>query len=250
MKATIHYNGEHYNIDLSKPKDISIPLRGEASNVNAWGVDPPTIEPHSEGSFIGNVARGGSVNFNDISFNPHAHGTHTEGVGHITDEFYSINQSMNQFFFLAKVISVVPELRQDDWVISKHILKVALKDEEIGVLVIRTQPNDRAKLTKQYTDTNPPYFTEEAMHFLVDSGVQHLLVDLPSVDKEKDDGALQAHKIFWSFDGQLRKAATITELIYVPDAIEDGLYFLNLQMASFENDASPSRPVLYDIEKK
>jgi len=117
-------------------------------------------------------------------------------------------------------------------------------------LVIRTQPNDRAKLTKQYTDTNPPYFTEEAMHFLVDSGVQHLLVDLPSVDKEKDDGALRAHKIFWSFDGQLRKEATITEFIYIPDAIEDGLYFLNLQMASFENDASPSRPVLYEIEKK
>jgi hypothetical protein len=41
--------------------------------------------------------------------------------------------------------------------------------------------------------------------------------------------------------------ATITEFIYVPDAIEDGTYFLELQLAPFENDASPSRPVLYKV---
>jgi len=33
--------------------------------------------------------------------------------------------------------------------------------------------------------------------------------------------------------------------VYVPNSIEDGIYLLNLQIASFENDASPSKPVLY-----
>ncbi len=41
--------------------------------------------------------------------------------------------------------------------------------------------------------------------------------------------------------------ATITEMIYVSDEVEDGDYILNLQIASFENDASPSKPVLYKI---
>jgi hypothetical protein len=31
----------------------------------------------------------------------------------------------------------------------------------------------------------------------------------------------------------------------VPDDIVDGIYLLEIQMAPFENDASPSRPVLY-----
>ncbi|MGO3156445.1 MAG: cyclase family protein, partial [Mesonia sp.] len=30
--------------------------------------------------------------------------------------------------------------------------------------------------------------------------------------------------------------------------VEDGNYLLNLQIASFHNDASPSKPVLYKIE--
>ncbi|MEE2773198.1 MAG: cyclase family protein, partial [Bacteroidota bacterium] len=74
-----------------------------------------------------------------------------------------------------------------------------------------------------------------------------LLIDQPSVDKEKDDGKLLAHKAFWNFPKQTRYYATITELIYVPNKIEDGEYFLNLQPASFLNDAAPCKPVLYKI---
>ena len=34
---------------------------------------------------------------------------------------------------------------------------------------------------------------------------------------------------------------------YVENKILDGNYILNLQIASFENDASPSKPILYKI---
>lgn len=248
MKAEINHEGSKYSIDFSKPLDISIPLRGDAQNVNAWYLGHPRIEPHEEADFVGKVSLGSSVNFNDIWFNPHAHGTHTECVGHITEEFYSVNQHLNRFFFLAELVTVVPELQGDDWVISKHILEVVLPKKEIQALVIRTSPNDRDKLSRQYSNTNPPYLLEDAVDYILSKGVEHLLIDLPSVDKEKDDGALKAHKAFWNYHGQLRKQATITEFIYVPDAIEDGPYFLNLQMAPFENDASPSRPVLYEIQ--
>ncbi|MFX0555558.1 cyclase family protein [Maribacter sp. CXY002] len=248
MKTRVHHKRKEYQINLAKPLDISIPIHGGPSNVNAWYVKHPEIRPHVDGDFIGSVAEGASTNFNDIWFNPHAHGTHIECVGHITKEFYSINKNLNTFFFLAELVTIAPGKLNDDFVISKKQLQNAIKNQDLEALVIRTLPNTNAKLSRQYSHANPPYFLEEAMEFLVELGVKHLLVDLPSVDKEKDDGKLLAHKAFWNLNGDVRQDATITEFIYIPNTIGDGDYFLNLQVAPFENDASPSRPVLYKIK--
>ncbi len=225
-----------------------MPLRGDQTNVNAWYVSHPKIEPHKEGDFIGSVAAGASTNFNDISFNPHAHGTHTECVGHITKDFKSVNKALNSYFFLAELITLAPGKVRDDFVISKKQLQNAITNADAAALVIRTLPNTATKITRQYSNTNPPYLLEEAAMYLREKGITHLLIDLPSIDKEKDNGALLAHKAFWDFNGVIRNEATITEFIYVPNTIADGVYFLNLQVAPFENDASPSRPVLYKIE--
>ena len=235
-------------IDLSKPLDISIPMRGDASNVNAWYVEHPKIKPHTEGGFIGKVSEGASTNFNDIWFNPHAHGTHTECVGHITKEFYSVNKHLKTFFFFAELITVAPEKLGDDFVISKKQLQFALGNKKRDAVIIRTIPNTSEKLSMQYSHTNPPYLLEEAAVLLREKGVKHLLIDLPSVDKEKDNGELVCHNAFWNTAGKLRLDATITEFIFVPNPVKDGTYFLNIQIAPFENDASPSRPVLYTIE--
>ena len=80
---------------------------------------------------------------------------------------------------------------------------------------------------------------------LREMGVKHLLIDLPSVDKEKDNGKLLAHKAFWNFPENPRFEATITELVFVPNDVQDGSYLLNLMIAPFHNDATPSKPVLY-----
>ncbi len=248
MKTVIHYNNRKYEIDLSKPIDISIPLRASDDNVNAWYVEPPSIEPVVNGDWVGKVSEGASVNFNEIRFNPHGHGTHTECVGHITKEFKSVNKALKQFFFLAEVVTVAPEKHGDDYAISKKQLQYALGNKKRDALVIRTIPNMKEKLKQQYSHTNPPYLLEEAAVWLRERDVKHLLIDLPSVDKEKDDGLLLAHKAFWNLSGKVRKDATITELIFVPNSAPDGTYFLNLQIAPFENDASPSKPVLYKIE--
>jgi len=245
VKTSIELNKKTYQTDLSKPLDISIGLRGDEKNPVAWYLDAPKITPVKDGDFIGKVSDGASVNFNNIQFNPHAHGTHTECVGHISREFYSINQTLKTFFFYSKLISVEPEARGEDRVISEAILKEKIKPNEIEALIIRTLPNFRGKQTKKYSHTNWPYLSEEAAVFLRNSGVKHLLIDLPSVDKEKDGGKLLAHKAFWNYPKNTRFDATITELVYVPNSIEDGNYLLNLQIASFENDASPSKPVLY-----
>jgi kynurenine formamidase len=250
VKASIELRGKTYQTDFSKPLDISIGMRGDAKNPLAWYLGAPSISPVKDGDFIGKVSEGGSVNFNTIQFNPHAHGTHTECVGHISREFYSIHQQLKTFFFFSELISVIPEAIGEDQVISEAILKQKFQDKDTEALIIRTLPNFREKQTRKYSHTNWPYLSEAAAAYLRKSGVRHLLIDLPSVDKEKDGGKLLAHKAFWNYPKNTRFEASITELIYVPNAIEDGHYLLNLQFASFENDASPSKPVLYRIQEE
>ena len=248
MIATIQNNSKKYKIDLSKPLDISMPLYASKKNANAWYIGEPKIEPVDLDGWVGSVKQGADVNFNNIYFNPHAHGTHTECVGHITEEFISVNKCLKQFFFTAEVITVAPELKGEDQIISKEQLQYLLKQKKPEALVIRTMPNTKDKKSRQYSNTNWPYLSEEAALFICKKGIKHLLIDLPSVDKEKDEGHLLAHKAFWNVKGTIRKDATITEFIYVPNKVLDGTYILNLQIASFENDATPSKPVLYKIE--
>jgi len=243
-----------FQIDLSKPLDIAIPLSNTDTNPIAWYIDKPVIEPVRFGDWVGKVSEGSSTNFNNIFFNPHGHGTHTECLGHITKEFYSINQCLIQFFFTAELISIEPENLNGDLIITKHQIDKALNGKTPEAIIIRTLPNSESKKHKNYSKTNPPYLSEEAAEFIRDIGIQHLLIDLPSVDREEDEGKLVAHKAFWNvknvdeLNSDARLHCTITEMIFVSDAIKDGSYILNLQIASFENDASPSKPILYQIQ--
>jgi kynurenine formamidase len=246
----------NFEFDLSKPIDISISLTNTDENPIAWYLEKPIMEPVVFGDWIGKVSEGSSsTNFNNIYFNPHGHGTHTECLGHITKEFYSINQSLKQFFFLAELISVLPELQNEDLVITKNQIEKALNGASPEAIIIRTLPNNSEKLSKKYSNTNPPYLSEDAAIFIRESGIQHLLIDLPSVDKEHDQGKLLAHKAFWNvkdvanLNADARINSTITEMIFVNDAVKDGSYLLNLQIAPFENDASPSKPILFTIKK-
>ena len=143
MLATIQYNSRKLQVDFAQPLDISIPMRASKSNVNAWYIDEPTIEAVKFDDDIISVAEGAAVNFNTIQFNPHAHGTHTECVGHVTEEVHSINQNLKQFFFLAEVITVAPERMMDDTIISKAQLQFALGNKKRDAIVIRTSKYDR-----------------------------------------------------------------------------------------------------------
>jgi kynurenine formamidase len=250
MKAKI----QNFEIDLSKPIDISIPLSNTDANPIAWYIEKPTIEPVKFGNWIGKVSEGSSTNFNNIFFNPHGHGTHTECLGHITREFYSINQCLKQFFFTAELISIEPEDINGDKIITKEQIEKGLSGKTPDAIIIRTLPNLDSKKHKNYSKTNPPYLLEEAATFIRESGIKHLLIDLPSVDREEDEGRLLAHKAFWNvkdvnnLNEDARLDCTITEMIFVDDSVKDGSYILNLQMAPFENDASPCKPVLFKIE--
>jgi len=242
--------------DTAKGIDISLPLSPNKGAI-AWYCEPVKIWPVSGEGFIGKVSEGGSTNFNNIQLNPHGNGTHTENVGHISTEFYSINDSLTEFHFKANLISVTPKAfhnevwDKDDLIIDVDILKESLANcKSHDALVIRTLPNNVTKKVKNYSHTNPPYITEQAMGWLNNFGVKHLLIDLPSVDRENDNGELKAHKKFWNYPENPILDKTITELVFVDNHIKDGEYIINIQIISLENDASPSKPILYNIESK
>ncbi len=249
FKLHINNNINSFEADLSRPLDISLPIQNGSSNPTAWYCGPVEIRTVENEFFIGDVNRGGSVNFREICFNPHGHGTHTECVGHISREFYSVNECLKSFFFLAKVISIEPELTSegDHRILLEQVIAKAGDMAGVEALIVRTLPNEIAKCTRNYSNTNPPYFEHAVGEWLRIQGVKHWLTDLPSVDKEKDNGELAAHHAFWNYPQNPVTDATITELIFVPDYVYDGLYLLNLQIASFHNDATPSKPVLYPV---
>ena len=245
-----------------KGLDISIPLSNDPKSVVAWYCEPMTIEPVVTENFIGEVKQGGSVNFRNIKLNLHGNGTHTECVGHISKEDFTINQCLKEFHFNALLISVRPkkiqnhEFKSEDFIIDRELILDAIKNISLDqnfkplALVIRTLENSDEKKYLNYSNTNPTYFTKDSIEYLNEIGIEHLLVDLPSIDREEDGGSLIAHHTFWNYPQNPLLHKTITELVFVPNEIADGIYFLNIQITSLESDASPSKIVLYEIQNE
>lgn len=257
MNITLFHKGRSLKVNLKNSIDLSLAIG--TPGPRAWYVPNPTIEPVVAQNFIGSVKEGSSVNFFNISFNPHGHGTHTECLGHVTAEKQNLDDSLKEYFFLSTLISVTPAIAREndeegtqagDLIINAAVLEAACGGVTEEALIIRTLPNSTGKKTIDYSNTNPPYLTLSAAQWLVEKGVQHLLLDLPSVDRENDEGRLSVHKLFWGLPEAKQSGKTITEMIFVPDAVEDGMYFLNLQVASFLNDAAPSRPVIFAVKRE
>jgi arylformamidase len=250
MIIQLQFDKRNFQADLSQPLDISLPIRqGHQVNPTCYWAEDVKFETIVSGTFVGSVKEGGSVNYQKLTITPHGNGTHTECYGHISaDPSATINQSLKQFHFLAEVISISPQpLPNGDAVIQLDQVKEKIKYKGTEAIIVRTLPNTDSKKTQQYSGTNPPYLHADAAQYLVELGIKHILIDLPSVDREVDGGQLSAHKEFWRFPQNVRTQSTITELIFVDNSIVDGLYLLNLQIASLEMDASPSKPVLYKL---
>lgn len=236
-----------YRARMDNPIDLSIPLRSGDENPNCFHAPEPEFSPLTAGDFIGSTREGSPVNFYNVRFNPHGNGTHTECVGHISKEGESINGSLREFHFAAELMSVEPAAVGDDLVVGALPRPL---NTGVSALILRTLPQRTDNGVRNYSGSNPPYLSAKLLSRLREAGIDHLLLDLPSLDREEDGGKLAGHKAFWDFEGSVRKQATITEMIRVPSEAEDGLYLLNLQIAPFELDASPSKPVIYALDRQ
>jgi kynurenine formamidase len=235
-----------------------------------FGAPRAGSQSYSVLGFSGSVAQGASCNCASITLIPHCNGTHTECAGHLTREPLYAQRIVPRGLLPALLVSVKPTPPNQtsessdpaphaaDSVVTRDALQTSWLAElpfEPRALVIRTLPNDPAKRTRDYTDITPPYLTREAAQFLVERDIEHLVVDLPSIDRTHDEGRLTAHRFFFGLpagETALARAArskcTITELAYIPDEAVDGPYLLEVQVPAINGDAVPSRPLLYALQ--
>jgi kynurenine formamidase len=221
-----------------------------------FGAPRASSDAFSIGSFEGAVARGASCNCQRITLVPHCNGTHTESASHLTLQQRPLQDIVPNAPMRALLLTVLPRNhaatdedslpapRDGDQLITRRDLLEAWGDHEPApqALLLRTGT--------PFTDSAPPYLSRQLATELAARGVQHLITDLPSVDRLEDDGLLTAHRIFFGLPArstdlaEARRAhCTITELATFPPALADGPCALQLQIPAFGGDAVPSRPL-------
>jgi kynurenine formamidase len=269
LNARLAIAGREVGIDLGHPFDLSVELDFEGPQARHFGAPRAAARPYSVPGFPGAVAAGASCNCASITLIPHCNGTHTECAGHLTREALHAQRLVPRGLLPALLLSVTPvpsaQTRESsdpppqrpDLLVTRAALRDAWPAQppfSPRALVIRTLPNGPDKRTRDYTGTTPPYLSREAAHYLVERGIEHLVVDLPSIDRARDEGRLTAHRIFFGLppgESALARAAraqcTITELAYIGDDARDGPHLLQLQVPAINGDAVPSRPLLYRL---
>ena len=273
MQLTFQHNGNAYKCDTDRRHSLAVTLDFNGKQPNFFETDKATSKPLKLGDFTASTRTGGSCNVDCLAMIPHCNGTHTETVGHIVDDDVWLADVAIQPLMLASLISVatttvesnttdsyLPKLAASDQIISLASIESALKAAEVDrvkpqALILRTLPNSTAKKSITYdSETGASFFSIEAMQAIIEAGIEHLLVDIPSIDKMQDDGLLTNHHSYWNVPAGTHKLTpesvtnkTVTEMIYVEEEIQDGVYLLNLQAPAFASDAAPSRPVIFEL---
>lgn len=250
LKTSLKIGKKKFQFDLLDGIDISVSV-ARKDGVSAFNIPNAKYYDYQDGAFVGSMERGAPCNLESITFTPHGNGTHTECIGHIVEDQYFVNEQIQVSWLTASLQSASPspigpsDLQIEEKDIDWDILGLP----EVNALIIRTLPNSIDKKKFQCSGTNPPFLSSELTGKLASHGIDHLLVDLPSIDKEEDQGVLAAHNAFWNTGGALRLSASITEFIFVPSDLEDGLYALDLNVARFQSDAAPSRPTIFGLKE-
>jgi arylformamidase len=269
LKAHVSWEGGEALTDLSQPIEIAIRLDPCGDQPRHFGAPAANTQPFASAGFSGSVARGASCNCNIITLIPHCNCTHTECVGHLTIEPLDAHQQVPAGLIPALLTTVEPEDARtatestepaplpEDKLVTRRALERAWSRAtalpfQPRALIIRTLPNDSGKKRRDYTNMTPPYLSREAAEFLVARGIEHLIVDLPSIDRAHDEGRLTAHRVFFglprgsrALGAAQRPRSTITELAFIADNVTDGPYLLQIQVPAIAGDAVPSRPLLY-----
>jgi len=250
MNATFKLQGRRYTVDLAAGVSLAIPIGDNGRHPRFFTDRTARFRPLTEASFSGRVSHGASCNADQIEFIPHCHGTHSEGRGHLSEAHEPVPREENLALWPAAVISLpVPDSDNEHWpTIDDRLVQWP---DTAQALIVRTLPNDPAKLRRDYTRSpGYPLLSLATVQRMVDHGIRHWLTDTPSVDGANDP-YLPRHRTFWGLTSASppspRKACTITEMIYVPEHLADGLVLLHLGISALISDAAPSAPTVYPL---
>ncbi|MFK8057503.1 MAG: cyclase family protein [Saprospiraceae bacterium] len=246
MQVNLSWEGVSYQADLSAPISIALPLKPDASSTRAWNAPSVRLEPVEAGDWVGSVKQGAPVNFMNLRINPHGNGTHTETLGHIVSDWEenTILSLLPNVPFLSTLHTVpTNELANGDLVVDFTSLRQ--NPPRTPGVILRVLGEKAQDI--DFSNQNPPYFNATDLSWLAAQGVQHLITDLPSVDREIDGGALAGHHAWWCLPDTPRREATITELAKLNQPLADGLYLVGLHALPLAADASPSHPLIYPL---
>ena len=254
MIAEITHHGRTFRVDLSKPIDLSLPLRDGEGQVRAWCVDPVT---HGTGAQRRHHLRREGRRTGEF---PHDHlqpararHAHRERWPHQSREIHPVGEQLKRYFFTAQVVSLLPEERRapdanrTDLVITLEQLRNVVDERPPEALVIRTLPNDEGG--PEGLERHQP--TLPAKHGLC-LAAQHRR-EAPAAGP-----AQRGPRRGWWCAGRAPRLLGFPEhrgpgTHHQRDAPRAGRrcatasYLLELQLPHFMNDAAPSRPVLYAL---
>lgn len=249
-------------IDFTAPVSLALPMRFDGSGPRHFGAPPARTWPFTTAGFDGDVRRGASCNCATIELTPHCHGTHTESVAHLLEEPFDVCEQVPLGLMPAVILHVEavesaattedsqPPPRPGDHLITRAAVRAAWPVALPFVpraLVLRTAGHAASP-------TVPPYLTRQCAEELVARGIEHLVIDLPSVDRTHDDGRLCAHRLFFGLAASgtrlaeaTRSHCTITEYAAIPDTLADGPCALQLTLPRLSGDAVPSQPLVFGL---
>jgi arylformamidase len=267
--VTLQVGARSFRADFGAGRDIAIALEFDGVQPRWFGAPLARSAELSTAGFNGRVANGASCNCSTFTLTPHCDGTHTEGAGHLTLEPLAVRTVVPLEPLPALLLSVAtlaadgggegtrPAPLPGDRLVTAAAIAAAWPARlpyEPRALVIRTLPNPVAKRSRDYRAEPAAFLSLPAAELLVERGIEHLVLDLPSADRAEDGGELSAHRAFFGLPpgstalaAVSRPRSTITELAYVEDSIADGCYLLVLQVPALGGDALPSRPILYPV---
>ena len=252
-------SGRSWEADLDRARSIARPIRFDGSSARAFGLPAASREAFRAGGASLALEEGGTLDCYGLTIWPHGNGTHTESVGHLARGAPAPCELLGASPLLAALVTLpiarlgdlsdTYEQRSgpDDSVFGADALRSALSIVAAGLspaaLIMRAAPGADAGA--------PVYLTTEAARVVRAAGVEHLVLELASLDRLEDGGALANHRIFWGLEPGQAEARlargprrTITELACVPEELADGLWALQIHLPALITDAVPSRPIL------
>jgi arylformamidase len=243
-------------VDFDAATSLALTLDFNGDQPRHFGAPPATSAPFRVGSFEGAVALGASCNCQRITLVPHCNGTHTESASHLTLQQRPLHEFLPVAPLPALLLTVPPqqcgETGEDSLPAPQAGDRLVTRS---GLLDAwgAAGPAPQALLLRtgtRWNDPSPPFLSRQLAQELVERGIEHLVTDLPSIDRLSDDGHLTAHRIFFGLPARstdlaqaIRPLCTITELASFPPHLADGPCALQLQIPAFSGDAVPSRPL-------
>lgn len=249
--------------DLASPVSLARLLRFDGGDPRHFGAPAPRRVPLVLPGFAGEVRRGASCNCAVLELVPHCHGTHTESVAHLVAEPHDACEVAPRGLVPALLLAIEPvdaatsgedsdpAPQPGDRLLTRAALRAAWPGHlpfEPRALVLRTGAAARGDAAEA------PYVSRQCAMELVARGIEHLVIDLPSIDRGHDQGRLCAHRLFFGLPpGSTRLAeatrrdCTVTEFAAIPPELAPGPYALQLALPRIGGDAVPSQPLLFRL---